>query len=98
MPRRRTPFPWSKILLVVAIRPAGQPDGIRQQHRLGSNLALVHYVLAMDMLFPDATIRYRAIQSVLLWQLAYALITLTASVIAVPCWTDVWHAGVDALE
>ena len=40
----------------------------------GTNLAFVQHVLTMDTIFPDATIRYRAIDSPALQRAAYWLI------------------------
>ena len=56
----------------------------------GANFAFVQHVLRMDTVFPDGTLRWRAIDVPLLWHLAYALIILgeglTAGLLA-------WGAG-----
>lgn len=52
----------------------------------GTNLAFVDHVLDMDTLFPDTTIRYRAIASPALHRLAYALIIAAEATTAVLCW------------
>jgi Predicted small integral membrane protein len=57
----------------------------------GSNLVFVQHVLAMDSIFPDAGIHYRAIHSPLLQQVAYVLIIGTESVAAVLCWIGAWR-------
>jgi predicted small integral membrane protein len=57
----------------------------------GSNLVFVQHVLAMDSIFPDASIHYRAIHSSLLQHVAYALIIGTESVAAMLCWIGAWH-------
>lgn len=57
----------------------------------GSNLAFVQHVLAMDSIFPDATIRYRAIHSPLLQHAAYALIITAEIVAAVLCGLGAWR-------
>jgi predicted small integral membrane protein len=52
----------------------------------GTNLAFVNHVLAMDTVFPDTTIRYRAIASPALHHAAYLLIIAAETVTAVLCW------------
>ena len=39
-----------------------------------TNYAFVQHVLSMDSIFPEGSLRYRAITSPLLWQLAYVAI------------------------
>ena len=57
----------------------------------GSNLVFVQHVLAMDSIFPDSGIHYRAIHSPLLQHAAYVLIIGTESVAAVLCWIGAWR-------
>ncbi|QNK02412.1 DUF2165 family protein [Dyella telluris] len=57
----------------------------------GSNWPFVQHVLAMDTIFPDAGIHYRAITSPWLQRAAYALIIATESLAAVLCWLGVWR-------
>ena len=57
----------------------------------GSNWPFVRHVLAMDTIFPDAHIRYRAIASPLLQHAAYALIIAVETLAAVLCWLGVWR-------
>ncbi|WP_336487047.1 DUF2165 domain-containing protein [Methylobacterium nigriterrae] len=52
----------------------------------GANLPFVQHVLAMDTIFPSATIRYRAIEAPALQQTAYLLIVAVEVVSAVLCW------------
>jgi predicted small integral membrane protein len=52
----------------------------------GTNLAFVQHVLSMDTIFEGSTIRYRAIASPALQQLAYAAIIATEALTAVLCW------------
>jgi len=40
----------------------------------GSNYAFVQHTLSMDTVFPDNTLKYRAILDPLVWSLAYGLI------------------------
>ncbi|MBF0680894.1 MAG: DUF2165 domain-containing protein [Devosia sp.] len=51
----------------------------------GSNFAFVSHVLAMDTIFPDATIGYRAITAELIHHIAYWLIIITEILVAVLC-------------
>jgi predicted small integral membrane protein len=51
-----------------------------------TNLAFVIHVLSMDTLFPDTTIRYRAITSQALHHAAYILIIAAEVLAAISCW------------
>jgi predicted small integral membrane protein len=57
----------------------------------GSNLAFVQHVLAMDSIFPDAGIHYRAIHAPLLQHAAYVLIIAAETLAAVLCGTGAWR-------
>jgi predicted small integral membrane protein len=57
----------------------------------GSNLVFVQHVLAMDSIFPDAGIHYRAIHAPLLQHAAYALIIATETLAAVLCGVGAWR-------
>lgn len=52
----------------------------------GSNFAFVQHVLLMDTIFPDATIKYRAISSPALHNAFYILIIAAETLTAVLCW------------
>jgi predicted small integral membrane protein len=52
----------------------------------GTNLAFVQHVLAMDTIFPNSTITWRAITSPPLQHAAYALIIAAEGLMAVLCW------------
>ncbi|NMW25707.1 DUF2165 family protein, partial [Rhodanobacter denitrificans] len=56
----------------------------------GSNLVFVQHVLAMDSIFPDAGIHYRAIHAPLLQHAAYVLIIAAEALAAVLCGTGAW--------
>lgn len=56
-----------------------------------SNLAFVQHVLAMDTIFPDAAIHYRAIHSPLLQHAAYVLIIAAEVLVAVLCGCGAWR-------
>jgi predicted small integral membrane protein len=51
-----------------------------------TNFAFVQHVLAMDTIFPNSAIAYRAIASPLLHHAAYILIIATEAATAVLCW------------
>jgi predicted small integral membrane protein len=57
----------------------------------GSNLVFVQHVLAMDSIFPDAGIHYRAIHSPLLQHTAYVLIIATETLAAALCGFGAWR-------
>jgi predicted small integral membrane protein len=57
----------------------------------GSNLVFVQHVLAMDSIFPDAAIHYRAIHAPLLQHAAYVLIIAAEALAAVSCGLGAWH-------
>jgi len=57
----------------------------------GSNLVFVQHVLAMDSIFPDAAIHYRAIHAPLLQHAAYVLIITTETLAAVLCGLGAWR-------
>jgi len=57
----------------------------------GSNLAFVQHVLAMDSVFPDAGIHYRAIHAPLLQHAAYVLIIVAETLAAVLCGAGAWR-------
>jgi len=57
----------------------------------GSNWVFVQHVLAMDSIFPDASIHYRAIHSPLLQHIAYVLIIATETLAALLCWIGAWR-------
>src|SRR3546814_11428195 len=52
----------------------------------GANLPFVQHVLAMDTIFPDSTIRYRAIHTPWLHHAAYLTIILLEVATALLCW------------
>jgi predicted small integral membrane protein len=57
----------------------------------GSNLVFVQHVLAMDSIFPDAGIHYRAIHSPLLQHAAYVLIIAAETLAAALCGFGAWR-------
>ena len=57
----------------------------------GSNFAFVHHVFLMDTIFPDATIKYRAIEAQWLHHLGYVCIIILESVTSLLCFAGAWH-------
>ncbi|WP_309085628.1 DUF2165 domain-containing protein [Chelativorans sp.] len=66
----------------------------------GTNFAFVQHVLMMDTIFPDATIKYRAITSPVLHHVAYNFIIAAETLTAILCWIGAFsmlgHLGTDA--
>ena len=56
-----------------------------------SNFAFVHHVFLMDTIFPDATIKYRAIEAEWIHHLGYVGIILLESVTSLLCFAGAWH-------
>lgn len=77
---------YSKILFVAAIAFFASLVAFGNITDYGSNFAFVHHVLLMDTIFPTATIKYRAIDSVLIHHAAYILIIAMETLTAVLCW------------
>lgn len=57
----------------------------------GTNFAFVQHVLSMDTIFPDATIKYRAITSPFLHHLGYIFIIALETLTAVLCWVGAFR-------
>jgi predicted small integral membrane protein len=76
----------AKIALVAAIALFATLVVFGNVTDYGTNFAFVRHVLAMDTIFPDSTIRYRAITSPALHHAAYAAIIATEAATAVLCW------------
>lgn len=56
-----------------------------------TNFAFVQHVLSMDTVFPETTIRYRAITSPVLHHAAYVLIIAAEAATAVLCWIGAYR-------
>ena len=56
-----------------------------------TNFAFVQHVLSMDTVFPETTIRYRAIASPVLHHAAYVLIIAAEAATAVLCWIGAYR-------
>ena len=81
----------AKIILVAAIALFATLVAFGNITDYGSNLRFVQHVLAMDSIFPDAGIHYRAIHSLLLQHAAYVLIISTETLAAVLCGFGTWR-------
>lgn len=85
------PVRLSKIVLVAAIALWLALVAFGNLSDYGSNLAFVQHVLAMDSIFPDAAVHYRAIHAPLLQHAAYVLIIATETLAAVLCGAGAWR-------
>ena len=85
------PLRLSKILLVAGLALLVSLVAFGNITDYGTNLAFVRHVLAMDTIFPDAGIRYRAITSLPLQHAVYVLIIATQAATAALCWAGVWR-------
>ena len=85
------PARYAKLLLVCGLALLVSLVAFGNLTDYGSNFAFVHHVLAMDTIFPDATIRYRAITAPWLQHAAYALIIATQLATAVLLWAGAWR-------
>lgn len=56
-----------------------------------TNFAFVQHVLSMDTVFPETTIRYRAIASPVFHHAAYVLIIAAEAATAVLCWIGAYR-------
>jgi len=82
---------YSKVLLVCAIALFASLVAFGNITDYGSNFAFVRHVLLMDTIFPTATIKYRAIDSVFLHHAAYVLIIALETLTALLCWAGAYR-------
>lgn len=76
----------SKVAMVAAIAFFASLVAFGNITDYQSNFGFVWHVLAMDTVFPDAAIKYRAITSPVLHHAAYMLIIAAETVTAILCW------------
>lgn len=81
----------SKVIMVAAIGLYASLVAFGNITDYGSNFAFVQHVLAMDTIFPDATIGYRAITNEIAHHAAYVLIIAAELATAVACWVGAAH-------
>ncbi len=80
----------SKILTVAAIALFATLVAFGNITDYGSNFEFVRHVLMMDTIFPDSTIKYRAIENPALHHAAYIAIIATEALTAILCWIGAW--------
>lgn len=81
----------SKTVLVAAIALFATLVAFGNITDYGTNFAFVQHVLSMDTIFPDATIRYRAITNPQLHHIAYASIIAAETLTAIICWVGAFR-------
>ncbi|NLC37252.1 MAG: DUF2165 domain-containing protein [Alcaligenaceae bacterium] len=81
----------SKALLTAAIALFASLAAFGNMTDYGSNFAFVQHVLRMDSIFPAATIKYRAIDSVWVHHAAYLVIIALEVLTAILCWAGAWR-------
>lgn len=81
----------SKAVLVAAMALYASLVAFGNITDYGSNFVFVGHVLAMDTIFPDATIAYRAVTEPALHHLAYILIIAVEGLTAALCWIGAYR-------
>ncbi|AMM83772.1 DUF2165 domain-containing protein [Martelella sp. AD-3] len=76
----------SKSLTVLAIAFFASLVAFGNVTDYGSNFAFVHHVFLMDTIFPDSSIKYRAIESEALHHAGYIFIIALETLTALFCW------------
>lgn len=77
---------YSKTAMVAAIAFFASLVAFGNITDFGTNLAFVNHVLAMDTIFPNSTIKYRAISSIPAHYAFYILIIAAETLTAILCW------------
>ena len=92
----------SKTVMVAAIALFASLVAFGNITDYGTNFVFVQHVLSMDSIFPDATIKYRAITSPTLHHAAYNLIIAAETLTAMLCWIGafrlLWKLRADAMS
>jgi Predicted small integral membrane protein (DUF2165) len=76
----------SKVACVAAIALFASLVAFGNITDYGTNWAFVQHVMRMDTVFPNSTIRYRAIDNTTLQTVAYAAIIAAETLTAILCW------------
>ena len=76
----------AKIVMVAAVAASATLVAFGNLTDYGTNFVFVQHVLSMDSIFPDSTIRYRAITGPALHHVAYAIIIAAEVLTAALCW------------
>lgn len=82
---------YSRIILLAAMALLATLATFGNVTDYGANLAFVQHTLRMDTVFPDTTIRWRAIESPFVHHAAYALIIAMEAATALLCWIGAWR-------
>ena len=77
---------YSKIILLAAMALLATLVALGNVTDYGTNFAFVRHTLLMDTVFPDAAIRWRAIESPVLHHAAYGLVIALEIAMAALCW------------
>ncbi|MCB5363081.1 DUF2165 domain-containing protein [Pusillimonas sp. CC-YST705] len=77
---------YSKILLLAAIALFASLVAFGNITDYGSNFAFVQHVFLMDTIFPDASIKYRSIESPFIHHAGYIFIIALEALTAILCW------------
>ena len=77
---------YSKILFVAAMALYATLVAFGNITDYGTNLAFVQHVFMMDTIFPDSSIKYRAIEAPFMHHAGYVLIIACETLTAVLCW------------
>lgn len=81
----------SKTLMVAAIGLFAFLVAFGNITDYGSNFAFVHHVFLMDTIFPDTTIKYRAIEAQWIHHLGYIFIIVLESLTSLLCLAGAWQ-------
>jgi predicted small integral membrane protein len=81
----------SKVLLAASVGVFALLVGIDNLLDYGTNLVFVEHVLSMDTTFPDSALRWRAITSPTLHQIAYWTIIAAEFVAGMLCLAGAWR-------
>ncbi|ART80551.1 DUF2165 family protein [Oceanisphaera avium] len=81
----------SKTLMVAAIGLFAFLVAFGNITDYGSNFAFVHHVFLMDTIFPEASIKYRAIETEWVHHLGYVFIILLESLTSLLCLAGAWQ-------
>ena len=77
---------YSKILFVAAMALYATLVAFGNITDYGTNFAFVQHVFMMDTIFPDSSIKYRAIDAPFMHHAGYVLIIACETLTAVLCW------------
>lgn len=76
----------SKICMILAVALFATLVAFGNITDYQTNFAFVHHVFAMDTIFPDASIKYRSIDSPVIQNIGYILIIIFETLTGLICW------------